>query len=91
MHAAARAGGYRGGKRLTGALPAEHHPNCTQQKAMVERLIRWLKRKGVTPDRSEPLQRASRLLSDWIPFPTTRLPYLALKLKSPAAAFALAA
>ena len=66
-------------------------PHCPQQNGMVERLIRSLKEQCVHRHRFETLQHASRVISDWIAFYNTRRPHQAIGMKTPAAAFALAA
>ncbi len=66
-------------------------PHCPQQNGMVERVIRSLKEQCVHRHRFETLQHASRVISDWIAFYNHRRPHQALKMKTPAQAFALAA
>lgn len=66
-------------------------PHCPQQNGMVERLIRSLKEQCVHRHRFETLQHASRVISDWIQFYNHRRLHQALKMKTPAQAFALAA
>lgn len=66
-------------------------PHCPQQNGMVERVIRTLKEQCVHGHRFETLQHASRVISDWIQFYNHRRPHQALKMKTPARAFALAA
>ena len=66
-------------------------PHCPQQNGMVERVIRSLKEQCVHRHRFETLQHASRVISDWIAFYNHRRPHQALKMKTPAEAFALAA
>lgn len=66
-------------------------PHCPQQNGMVERVIRSLKEQCVHRHRFETLQHASRVISDWIQFYNHRRPHQALKMKTPAEAFALAA
>lgn len=66
-------------------------PHCPQQNGMVERVIRSLKEQCVHRHRFESLQHASRVISDWISFYNHQRPHQALKMKTPAVAFALAA
>ena len=66
-------------------------PHCPQQNGMVERVIRSLKEQCVHRHRFESLQHASRVISDWISFYNHQRPHQALKMKTPAEAFALAA
>ena len=66
-------------------------PHCPQQNGMVERVIRSLKEQCVHRHRFESLQHASRVISDWISFYNHQRPHQALKMKTPAQAFALAA
>ncbi len=66
-------------------------PHCPQQNGMVERVIRTLKEQCVHRHRFETLQHASRAIADWIQFYNHRRPHQALKMKTPAEAFALAA
>ncbi|EIT67838.1 IS3 family transposase [Hydrocarboniphaga effusa] len=66
-------------------------PHCPQQNGMVERVIRSLKEQCVHRHRFETLQHASRVISNWIAFYNHRRPHQALKMKTPAEAFALAA
>lgn len=66
-------------------------PHCPQQNGMVERVIRSLKEQCVHRHRFETLQHASRVIGDWIAFYNHRRPHQALKMKTPAQAFALAA
>jgi len=66
-------------------------PHCPQQNGMVERVIRSLKEQCVHRHRFETLQHASRVISDWIQFYNHQRPHQALKMKTPAEAFALAA
>lgn len=58
---------------------------------MVERLIRTLKEQCVHRHRFESVQHASRIIADWILFYNTQRPHQALKMKTPAEAYALAA
>lgn len=66
-------------------------PHCPQQNGMVERVIRSLKEQCVHRHRFETLQHASRVISDWIHFYNHQRPHQALKMRTPAEAFALAA
>lgn len=66
-------------------------PHCPQQNGMVERLIRTLKEQCVHRYRFESVQHASRIIADWILFYNTQRPHQALKMKTPAEAYALAA
>lgn len=66
-------------------------PHCPQQNGMVERVIRTFKEQCAHRQRFETLQHASRVISDWIGFYNNRRPHQALKMKTPAQAFALAA
>lgn len=66
-------------------------PHCPQQNGMVERLIRTLKEQCVHRHRFERVQHASRIIADWILFYNTQRPHQALKMKTPAEAYALAA
>lgn len=58
---------------------------------MVERVIRTLKDQCVHRHRFETLQRASRVISDWISFYNNQRPHQALDMRTPAEAFKLAA
>ncbi|MEM6678286.1 MAG: integrase core domain-containing protein [Pseudomonadota bacterium] len=66
-------------------------PHCPQQNGMMERLIRSLKEKCVHRQRSESLAHTSRAIGVWIAFYNHRRPHQALGMKTPAAAFGLAA
>ena len=66
-------------------------PHCPQQNGMVERMIRTLKEQCTHRHRFETLQHASRVIGDWIQFYNHKRPHQALKMQTPAAAFALAA
>lgn len=66
-------------------------PHCPQQNGMMERLIRSLKEQCVHRQRFESLAHASRAIGNWIAFYNTRRPHQALGMKTPAAAFELAA
>ncbi|KGV18529.1 IS3 family transposase [Burkholderia pseudomallei] len=77
--------------RSYGLLQAFITPHCPQQNGMVERVIRTLKEQCVHRHRFETLQHASRAIADWIQFYNHRRPHQALKMKTPAEAFALAA
>ena len=65
-------------------------PHCPQQNGMVERVIRTLKEQCAHRHRFESLQHASRVIGEWIGFYNHRRPHQALKMKTPAEAFALA-
>ncbi len=58
---------------------------------MVERVIRTLKDQCVHRYRFESLQHASRVIGDWISFYNHQRPHLALNMRTPAEAYALAA
>ena len=66
-------------------------PHCPQQNGMVERVIRTLKEQCTHRHRFETLLHASRAIGDWISFYNNKRPHQALKMKTPAQAFALAA
>ncbi|MDY1547504.1 IS3 family transposase [Luteibacter sahnii] len=66
-------------------------PHCPQQNGMVERVIRTLKEQCVHRHRFESLTHAMRTISDWIHFYNHQRPHQALKMKTPAEAYALAA
>ena len=66
-------------------------PHCPQQNGMVERVIRTLKEQCAHRYRFETLQRASRVIGDWIGFYNNRRPHQALAMKTAAEAFALVA
>lgn len=66
-------------------------PHSPEQNGLVERVIRTLKEQCVHRHRFESLQHASRLIGDWIHFYNHRRPHQALKMRTPAEAFALAA
>ena len=66
-------------------------PHCPQQNGMVERVIRTLKEQCVHRQRFDSIQHAARAIGDWIGFYNHRPPQQALKMKTPAQAFALAA
>jgi len=66
-------------------------PHCPQQNGMVERVIRTLKEQCTHRQRFESIQHASRAISDWITFYNHQRPHQALKMKTPAQAFALGA
>ena len=66
-------------------------PHCPQQNGMVERVIRTLKEQCVHRHRFESLTHAMRTIGDWIHFYTHKRPHQALKMKTPAEMYALAA
>ncbi|SDG10955.1 putative transposase [Dyella sp. 333MFSha] len=66
-------------------------PHCPQQNGMVERVIRTLKEQCVHRHRFESLTHAMRTIGDWIHFYNHQRPHQALKMKTPAQAYALAA
>jgi len=66
-------------------------PHCPQQNGMVERVIRTLKEQCAHRHRFETLQHASRVIGDWIGFYNNQRPHQALNMRTPAAAFKLAA
>lgn len=66
-------------------------PHCPQQNGMVERLIRSIKEQCVHRHRFESIQHANRVIGDWISFYNNRRPHQALKMRTPADTFKLAA
>ncbi len=62
-----------------------------QQNGMVERVIRVLKEQHVHRQRGDSIQAAAPAIGDWIGFCNHQPPHQALKMKTPAQAFALAA
>lgn len=66
-------------------------PYTPQQNGLVERMIRTLKEQCVHRHRFETLQHASRVIGDWISFYNNQRPHQALGMKTPAAAYKLAA
>jgi putative transposase len=58
---------------------------------MVERVTRTPKEQCMHRYRYESLQHTSRVIGDWIAFYNHRRPHQALTIRTPAAAFALAA
>ena len=66
-------------------------PYSPEQNGMVERVLRTRKDPCVHRHRFETLQRASRVIADWIGFYNHRRPHQALNMKTPAEAYALAA
>jgi len=66
-------------------------PYSPEQNGMVERVIRTLKDQCVHRHRFETLQHASRVIGDWIGFYNHQRPHQALKMRTPAEAYALAA
>lgn len=76
--------------RSYGLRPEFITPHCPQQNGMVERVICTLKEQCVHWYRFETLLHASRVIADRIQFYNHRRPHQALKMKTPAEAFALA-
>jgi putative transposase len=74
--------------RSYGLLQEFITPHCPQQNGMVERVIRTLKEQCAHRHRFETLQHASRVIGDWIQFYNHRRPHQALKMKTPAEAYA---
>jgi len=66
-------------------------PYSAEQNGMVERVIRTLKEQCAHRHRFETLQHASRVIGDWIRFYNQERPHQALKMKTPAQAYAEAA
>ncbi|WP_290690264.1 MULTISPECIES: IS3 family transposase [unclassified Haematobacter] len=66
-------------------------PHCPQQNGMVERVIRTLKEQCIHRQRFDSIQHAARAIGDWIGLYNHRRPHQALKMKTPAQAFRLAA
>ncbi|WP_219631672.1 integrase core domain-containing protein [Klebsiella quasipneumoniae] len=66
-------------------------PYTPEQNGMVERVIRTLKEQCAHRQRFETLQHASRVIGDWIQFYNQKRPHQALKMKTPAQAYAEAA
>ena len=66
-------------------------PYTPEQNGMVERVIRTLKEQCAHRQRFETLQHASRVIGDWIQFYNQKRPHQALKMKTPAQAYAQAA
>lgn len=66
-------------------------PHSPEQNGMVERVVRTLKDHCVHHHRSETLERAARVIGDWIGFNNNQRPHQALGMKTSAEAFALAA
>ena len=66
-------------------------PYTPEQNAMVERVIRTLKEQCAHQQRFETLQHASRVIGDWLQFYNQKRPHQALKMKTPAQAYAQAA
>ncbi len=66
-------------------------PYTPEQNGMVERVIRMLKEQCAHRQRFETLQHASRVIGDWIQFYNQKRPHQALKMKTPAQAYAEAA
>ena len=68
-----------------------HHPALPQQNGMVERVNSALKEQCVHRRRFETLQHASHAIREWIRSYNYRRPHHALKMQTPAEAYALAA
>ena len=66
-------------------------PYSPEQNGMVEPVIRTLKDQCVHRHRFETLQHVSRVIADWISWYNHWRPRQALKMKTPAEAYALAA
>ena len=62
-----------------------------EQNGMVERVIRTLEDQCVHRHRFESLQHASRVTGDWIGFYNHQRPHQALRMRTPAEVYALAA
>lgn len=62
-----------------------------EQNGMVERVTRTLKEQCAHRQRFETLQHASRVIGGWIQFYNEKRPHQALKMKTPAQAYAEAA
>lgn len=66
-------------------------PHTPQQNGMVERLIRTIKEQCIWMHNFESLSEARSAIGKWIDFYNTERPHQALKMKTPAEAYALAA
>lgn len=69
----------------------DHRQLLTCENGQVERVIRTLKEQCIHRHRFETLQHASRVIGDCIRFYNHQRPHQALKMKTPAEAYALAA
>ena len=65
--------------------------HCPQQNGIVERMIRTRKEQCVHRQRVDGIQHAARATKDWVSFYDNRRKHQARGLKTPAAAYALAA
>ena len=65
-------------------------PYTPQQNGLIERFIRTIKEQCIHRHRFESLQHASRVIADWIAFYNLKRPHQALRMKTPANAYALA-
>ncbi len=78
----------------TRAVPDRVNPMTTtlpKKNGRVERVIRTLKKQCVHRRRFESLTHAMRTIGDWIHFYNYQRPHKALKMKTPAEAYALTA
>lgn len=66
-------------------------PHCPQQNGMVERVILTLKEQCVRGHRFESLQNTIQFIGDWIGFYNHQRPHQALRMKTPAEVYTLAA
>lgn len=82
---------YTGLAKSYGLLQEFITPYSPEQNGMVERVIPTLKDQCVHRHRFESLQHASRVIADWIGFYNNQRPHQALRMKTPAETYALAA